>query len=92
MIRLCVLISKCSRAFLLTWGEVRTQYLRVLVGRGIGPIASIPLDFTASIIFTQELSKIFDSRLLMLLFIRTSKLVGKIKYSGFGKKIDQLLS
>ena len=30
MSRLCVLISKCSRAFLLTCGEVRTQYIRFL--------------------------------------------------------------
>ena len=30
MTRLCVRTSKCSRAFLFTWGEVSTQYIRFL--------------------------------------------------------------
>ena len=43
-----------------TCGDVNTQYLRSFVGKGIGPIASIPLAFTASTILLREVSKIAE--------------------------------
>lgn len=38
MRRRCVLISKCSRESLFTWGDLNTQYTRFLVGSGTGPM------------------------------------------------------
>jgi len=33
----CVLVSNCSRESLFTCGDLKTVYLRILVGKGTGP-------------------------------------------------------
>src|SRR5262249_37047500 len=48
--RLCVRISNCSRDFLSTCGERSTQYLLILVGRGIGPATLAPVRLAVSTI------------------------------------------
>jgi len=62
-----VFLFQSDLALFYLGGDVKTQYLRNLVGSGIGPTGSIPLAFTASIILTQELSKIVDSYDLILI-------------------------
>ena len=43
---LCVLDSNCSLLFLSIWGDLRTVYLSILVGKGIGPFIVAPVLFT----------------------------------------------
>ena len=48
-----VLDSNCSLLFLSIWGDLRTVYLSILVGKGIGPLTCAPVllaVFTISIV------------------------------------------
>src|SRR5207249_7225444 len=48
--RLWVRISNCSRDFLSTWGERKTQYLFLTVGKGMGPATRAPVLLAVSTI------------------------------------------
>ena len=61
IIRLCVLNSKCSRDFLWTCGERRTQYIRLFVGKGIGPATLASVLFAVSTILSEATSILFCS-------------------------------
>ncbi len=58
----CVLVSNCSRESLFTCGDLKTVYLRILVGKGTGP------ETLASASQTQPLvaSELFPDSLLDL--------------------------
>jgi len=62
--RLWVLVSKCSLESLSTWGERKTQYIFLLVGRGIGPMAEAAVVTAVSIILSQDKSSILLSKAL----------------------------
>jgi len=54
MRRLWVRISNCSRDFLLTCGDLRTQNFSILVGNGMGPATLAPLLFVVATIFAAD--------------------------------------
>src|SRR6185312_3143199 len=54
--RLCVRISNSSRDFLSTCGERSTQYLFLIVGKGIGPATCAPVRLAVSTISPVEVS------------------------------------
>src|SRR5579864_1798614 len=54
--RLWVRISNCSRDFLSLCGERRTQYLFLMVGKGIGPATCAPVRFAVETISAADWS------------------------------------
>jgi len=50
---LCVLVSNCSLLFLSMCGDLRTVYLSIFVGSGMGPLMLAPVLFT---VFTISVS------------------------------------
>ena len=51
---LCVLVSNCSLLFLSMCGDLKTVYLSILVGSGIGPFIVAPVLFTVLTISSVE--------------------------------------